>query len=348
MSSARISNPANRFEALRVTWDEEEAPKAELEVREEVARSALSKNESADIPFRYSINPYRGCFHACAYCYARPSHEYLGLGAGSDFDRRIIVRREIDQRLRETFAKRSWKTSAIVFSGVTDCYQPLEAHYRLTRACLKACVAFQNPVVIITKSPHVLRDVDLLVELARCAQVRVVMSIAFANETYRKALEPSVGSTERRFDALEQLAAKGVPTGIAVAPVIPGLNDADIPGLLRRAHACGATSAFMTLLRLPGSVMDVFRARLAQALPMQEAKVLSSLRQTRGGKLHESAIGRRMEGQGPRWDLIDQLFRKQLKKLGMSEHYVDDVAMPSSRKACTSTGSPKRQLTLLG
>lgn len=308
----RVWNPPNPWSTTSVEWLGEPPP-AELEVYEEEARSVLSENSSPDVPFRFSVNPYRGCFHACAYCYARPSHQYLDLGAGTDFDRKIVVKRNAAEVLAKELARRRLD-EAIVFSGNTDCYQPLEAHYGLTRACLQVCNDFRQPVAIITKGALVQRDGEFLATLHRRAGVRVVISLAFADAATARLVEPHTSSPERRFDALAALAARGIPTGIALAPIIPGLNDEQIPQILRRAAAAGATSAFMNLLRLPGEVEEIFRLRLEESAPGRVSKVLSAIRDARGGALTESAFGDRMRGRGPRWKLIEDLFRLHCKR----------------------------------
>ena len=206
MRSLPIANPANPWASTRVSYDEAETPSQTLEIYEDASRSLLSKNDSPDVPFTWSANPYRGCTHACAYCYARPSHEYLSFGAGSDFDRKIVIKRDAASLLREAFQKRSWKGEVVVFSGVTDCYQPLEATYHLTRQCLEVCLEYKNPAHIITKSPLVERDIDLLVELGRKASVGVSVSVPLLDEANARALEPFVTTPARRIKIIERLA----------------------------------------------------------------------------------------------------------------------------------------------
>jgi DNA repair photolyase len=289
-----------------------------LEVFEEDARSVVATNDSPDIPFNYSVNPYRGCYHGCAYCYARPTHQYLGWGAGTDFERKIVVKRNAPALLRKFLARPKWTGDLLAFSGVTDCYQPLEASYELTRGCLQACVEFNNPVGVITKGPLVARDVDLLAELERRAGASVTISIPFIDEAMARRIEPSVARPEKRFEALAALSAAGIRTGVAVAPVIPGLNDSQIPQILARARECGARHAFLTLLRLPAEVLPVFDARLREAEPLRHAHVLSAIRDVRRGKLNDSEFGQRMDGQGPRWQAIEQLFELHARRLGFN------------------------------
>lgn len=314
----RTDNPQNPFEAHSIEWVEE-PPYALLEVREERSKSIVSGNDSPDIPFRWSVNPYRGCYHGCAYCYARPSHQYWGLGAGTDFERKIIVKVNAPELLRARFDEASWVGDPITFSGNTDCYQPLEAAWRLTRGCLELCAEYQNPVAIITKNALIARDVDVLRELATRARVRVYISIPFADDDKARAIEPGASPPSKRFAALEALSAAGIDTGVAIAPIIVGLNDPDIPELLARARAAGAKYAFKTAIRLPAEVLPVFESRLAQAYPGVAAKVMSAVVQIRRGKKNESAFGDRMRGYGPRWHVIEDLFELHAQRLGFDD-----------------------------
>ena len=297
---------------------EGEPPPAELKVYEERAKSALAKNDSWDVGFRWSLNPYRGCYHGCAYCYARPSHQYLGFGAGTDFERRIVVKTNVPELLRETLGRRSWKGETIAFSGNTDCYQPLEAAYRLTRRCLEACLEFRNPVGIITKSSVIRRDVDLLAEMARLSRVRVMLSIPFADDEMARRIEPWASPPSRRFETMRLLSEAGVPTGIGIAPMIPGLNDADIPSLLERARDAGATASFMTMLRLPAEVREVFDVRIEDVLsPERARRVRNGIREMRDGQMYRSGFGDRMRGTGKRWEIIERLFESHRERLGL-------------------------------
>lgn len=283
---------------------------------EERARSIVAENDSPDLSFRYSVNPYRGCFHGCAYCYARPSHQLLGFGAGTDFERRIVVKTNAPELLHDRFASASWRGEHVTFSGNTDCYQPLEASYGLTRRLLEVCLAFRNPACVITKGALVERDVDVLSGLVEHARVTVFVSIPFADDEIGRAMEPFASSIARRFHALEVLAKAGVPVGVAIAPVIPGLNDAHIPAVLDRARAAGAQHAFMTMVRLPAEVRPVFVDRLRETLPLRTEHVLHAIRDVRGGKLNESEFGKRMHGDGPRWHAIEGLFEAHMRRLG--------------------------------
>jgi DNA repair photolyase len=313
-----ISNPPNPWDSTHVEYLGE-PPEAALEIFEEESRSILAENESPDVGFRWSLNPYRGCFHACSYCYARTSHEYLGFGAGTDFDRKIVVKVNAPELLRQQLLKRSWEGETIVFSGNTDCYQPLEAVYGLTRRCLEVCAEFRNPVAIITKGALVRRDVELLARMARETSVFVSLSIPFSDDAMSRAIEPNASLPSQRIETLRLLSEAGIRTGVGVAPVIPGLNDSQISAVLERARAAGATSAFMTLVRLAGQTLPVFRERLEQAFPDRAAKIWSAIRQVRGGKLNESEFGARMHGVGPRWAAIRSLFDVECRRLGFNE-----------------------------
>ncbi len=333
----RQDNPQNRFVASTVEWSEP-APYAQLEVLEERAKSIVAENDSPDLPFRFSVNPYRGCFHACAYCYARPSHQYWGFGAGTDFERKIVAKVNAAALLHERFERKDWQGERIVFSGNTDCYQPLEAARKLTRACLEVCAEYKNPVVIITKNQLVQRDLDVLTRLHERAHVLVFVSIPFADDDKARAIEPGASAPSKRFEALAALSAAGIETGIAVAPIIPGLNDADIPKLLERAKAAGASRAFRTLLRLPAEVAQVFEPRLREAFPDTADKVMNTLVQLRSGRKNDPRFGERMHGQGPRWKMIDDLFELHCQKRGLT--------LGERASAATTFERPRAQLRL--
>ena len=322
-----VSNPPNPWESTHPEWIGE-PPEARLEVFEEEARSIVAENDSPDVHMRFSVNPYRGCFHACAYCFARSSHEYLGFGAGTDFDRKIVVKVNAPQRLREHFEKPSWKGDWIAFSGNTDCYQPLEASYGLTRGCLDVCRDYRNPFGIITKSALIRRDVELLAEMARVMDVSVCLSICFSDDAMSRAIEPHTSPPSQRFETLGILSEAGIRTAIGLAPVIPGLNDSQIAEILERGRAAGATSAFLLPIRLSGRTLDVFRERLAEAFPVRAAKVWSAIEQIRGGKRNETRFGARMRGVGPRWEAISALFRAQCRRLGLNEE--EDSERPTT------------------
>ena len=316
-----VQNPPNPFDSVEREWLDA-PPDVRLEVYEETAKSILSENDSPDIPFRWSVNPYRGCFHACAYCYARPTHEYLGFGAGTDFESKIVVKTNAAVLLREAFLKPSWKGEVVVFSGNTDCYQPVEAIWHLTRACLETCAEFRNPVGVITKSVLVQRDLDVLVRLQQQARVQVFFSIPFADDATARLIEPQAPAISRRFEAMRQLAAAGIPVGVSVAPLIPGLNDDDIATVLERARDAGATEASYTLLRLSGSVQKVFLERIAAALPGRARRIENRIREVRGGDLTNPGFFQRQRGDGIYWTMIEDQWRLHSRRLGFETQRV--------------------------
>jgi DNA repair photolyase len=292
-------------------------PDAALEVHEERARSILSRNESPDVPFRWSLNPYRGCVHACAYCYARPTHQYLDWGAGTDFDRRIVVKTNAPELLATELARPSMAGETLCMSGNTDCYQGLEASYRLTQRCLEVARARGNPVTVITKAALVRRDAELLARLARGPGARVYVSLAFTDGRLARAIEPGASSPDHRLAAMRALREAGVPVGVAVSPVIPGLNDEQVAGVLEAAVAAGADRAFLTMLRLPREVRPVFEERLRAALPGRADRVLSAFGAVRSGGTDEARFGRRMVGTGPRWEIVERLYEVTCRRLGI-------------------------------
>jgi DNA repair photolyase len=311
----RVDNPPNPWSSTHVEWLGE-PPQAELVVYEERCKSALAENDSPDVPFRHSVNPYRGCQHACAYCYARPGHQHLGFGAGSDFDTRIVVKTNVAECLARELRRRDLRSEWIAFSGVTDCYQPLEASYGLTRACLEVCVEHRASVGVITKSALVRRDADLLAELDRRAGAKVFLSIPFAEREVARAIEPWASEPAARFETLRRLSEAGLETGVAIAPLIPGLNDAAVPEILERARDAGARHAFLVLLRLPAEVRPVFEERLREALPLRAERVLAAHARMREGS--SSAFGERMVGRGAHWEAVSDLFRITCKRLGLA------------------------------
>jgi len=313
-----LENPHNRFERHHVEYDEG-APDATLEVYDDSSQSILSENDSPDIGFRFSVNPYRGCLHGCAYCYARPSHEYLGFGSGSDFERKLVVKRRAPELLAQAFDKKSWRGELVVFSGNTDCYQPLEKSLELTRGCLAVCARYRNPIHVITKSALVERDIDLLTDLREHAHAGVTVSIPFLDAEVARAMEPYAPPPSRRIEAVRRLAAAGLNVSVNVAPVIPGLNDRDIVPILEAVREAGASGAGMVPLRLPGSVAEVFTERLRAAFPLAAEKILTRVREMRGGKLNDSSFGGRMQGSGRYIETVTELFDITVRRLGM-EH----------------------------
>ncbi len=256
-------------------------------------------------------------------CYARPSHEYLSLGAGTDFERKIVVKKRAPELLRDAFDKKSWKGELVVFSGITDCYQPLERELRLTRGCLQVCAEYKNPVGIITKSPVIERDIDLLQELARVTSLRVHVSVPFWDPDAARAMEPMVTTPERRMKIIETLAKAGLKVGVSVSPIVPGLNDEHLGDVLERAANAGATNCFFVLLRLPGPVKDVFERALRDKLPLRAEKVLNRMREAHGGKLYDSRFGQRQHGRGPYAETIAALFARTAKRYGLDSGEMD-------------------------
>jgi DNA repair photolyase len=316
MKPRPLANPPNPFASKLIDYLEGPPP-TNVRVLEDHSRSILAHNDSPDVGFDWSVNPYRGCQHACSYCYARPSHEYLDMGAGTDFDTQIVVKPNAPELLREAFEKPSWKGEVVMFSGVTDCYQPLEASLELTRGCLEVCAEYRNPVSMITKSPLVERDIDLLQRIASVARASVMLSIPFWDAERARAIEPWVATPQRRIRAVAALAEAGIDVGVMVAPIIPGLNDEEMPQVLEAAAAAGARHAGFVLLRLPGSVKAVFEERLRAALPLRADKVLNRIREAHGGKLYDPRFGKRQRGEGHYATMIETLFDATTRRLGM-------------------------------
>lgn len=313
-----VENPPNPWLTHSVEWLGE-PPEAKLEVFEETeTRAIIAHNDSPDVSFDYSVNCYRGCIHGCTYCFSRPTHEYLGYGAGTDFDRKIVVKVKAPELLQKELLKPSWKGDEIVFSFTSDPYVPLESHYKLTRHCLEVCAEFRNPVGVITKSALIRRDIDVLQELTREASLGVFFTIPFTDRESARAVEPFAPLPDARFHAMADLAAAGIKVGIGIAPVIPGLST-DIPVLLKRAREAGATQAFINMLRLPGSVAPYFEERLREKLPTKAERILSRIREARGGKMNSSVFGERMRGKGHYWEATERLFRIHCERLGFNK-----------------------------
>jgi len=291
----------------------------DLEIYEETVKNILSENESPDLGFRYSLNPYRGCQHACAYCYARPSHQYWDFGAGTDFERKIVVKKNAPEKLEEKLSSRKWQGDVIVFSGNTDCYQPLEGRYELTRKCLEICLKYRNPVGIITKSALIQRDADILTQLSKQAGCTVFVSIPFSDEKMARAVEPYASSPKMRFKTIQFLSERGIETGVGFAPIIPGLNEDQIPKVLKEARENGATMAFRTLLRLPAELRTVFFEKLKEQFPGRVNRVMHNIRHVRAGKIYQSGFHDRMQGSGEKWKVIEQLFDLNCRKLGLND-----------------------------
>lgn len=327
-------NPVNRFELIDIEYDAEwlesgEAPSYKTVYYEDTTRSILSKNDSPDIGFTYSVNPYRGCEHGCIYCYARPSHEYFGWSSGLDFETKILVKRDAPRLLAEAFRGKSWEPQVIAFSGNTDCYQPIERKLEITRGCLEVFLRFRNPLGMITKNALILRDLDLLEELARLNLVSVAISITTLDNQLCRKMEPRTSAPRKRLETIAQLAKAGVPVGVNAAPMIPGLNDHELPAILAAAADHGAQTAGFILVRLPYANKELFVDWLKTHYPEREEKVLRAIRDVRNGKLNDPRFGKRFTGEGERAEALAQLFevccqKHSLNKLKMrltTEHF---------------------------
>lgn len=320
-------DPANRFAQTHTVlepYDNEELmaedrPLLRTQFFKDSARSILSENQSPDIPFRYSINCYRGCEHGCAYCYARPTHEYLGLSAGLDFESKIFVKLEAASLLRQKLMSRSWVGEQITFSGNTDCYQPVERRLKLTRQCLEVMAEFRNPLSMITKNALVTRDIDILSEMASLNCALVFISITTLDEKLCQELEPRTSHPKARLKAIEELSRNGIPVGVNVAPCIPGLTDHEMPSILKAAHSAGAIFAGYTPLRLPLAVAPLFEQWLEEHRPLRKDKVLTNIRDMRGGQLNSSEFGQRMRGQGAIAANMRQMFKIYCRKVGLNQ-----------------------------
>lgn len=321
--------PANRFAQIRLAPDPDadanlgpdhdpaDAPDPRTQFFDDATETILSRNDSPDVPFAYGLNPYRGCEHGCAYCYARAYHDYLGWDGGLDFETKILVKRRAPELLRRELSSPKWEPGVVALSGATDCYQPAERRFRLTRACLEVFAEFRNPVGLITKNALVTRDLDLLAELVRWRCVSACLTITTLDADLAGALEPRAARPAHRLRAIRALADAGVPVGVNIAPVIPGLTDHEIPAILDAAAAAGATFAGRLLLRLPHSVKDVFLDWLDRHAPGKKARVVDRIREIRGGGLNVSEWGKRFRGEGVFADQIHDLFRLSARRCGL-------------------------------
>lgn len=315
-------NPTNRFEQIHLERDEEWNPEDDQLLRTQflVDHSAtiIAYNDSPDIGFRASINPYRGCEHGCIYCYARPTHEYLGFSSGLDFESKIMVKTKAPELLRNELAARKWKPQSLAMSGVTDCYQPVERKLKITRGCLEVLAECRNPVGIVTKNALVARDIDVLQELAKHHCTAVFISLTTLDTDLRRVMEPRTASPRDRLDTMQKLASAGIPVGVMTAPIIPGLNDHEIPQLLKAAAEAGARTAGYVVLRLPYQQKDLFDDWLTQHFPDRKEKVLNRIRAMRGGKLYDADFKNRMSGEGIFAEQIGQMFKVACHKYGFN------------------------------
>lgn len=344
MTHGSLINPPNRFAKTHqepdfdhLEWDEEYLEgldKRPIEYLADSSKSIVSRNDSPDVPFNYSVNPYRGCVHGCSYCYARPGHEYLGFNAGLEFETKIVVKHDAPDLFREFLSREVWNPEPITFSGVTDCYQPAEREFRLTRQCLEVALECCQPVSIITKNALVIRDVDLLREMATRRLVHVFLSITSLDKDLARVMEPRTSIPGARLRAVKMLSEAGVPVGVMVAPVIPGLNDSEIPSILEAANDAGAKSAGYVFLRLPLTVEPVFVEWLRRTQPLKADRVEQRMKQSRRGKMSNSTWGERMKGDGEIAEQIGKMFRVFCQRVGfegMPEFDVSQFRRPVPR-----------------
>lgn len=316
-------SPPNRFERLHVEPDpdlppaEQSAPRTQF--FHDASESLLTKNHSPDVGFNYGLNCYRGCEHGCAYCFARPFHEYLGWSSGLDFETKILVKLRAPELLRKELTARNWQPQPIAMSGVTDCYQPAERHFRLTRQCLEICAELRHPIFIITKNALVTRDLDVLSELARHRCIGVHVSVTTLDTDLAGRLEPRASRPQARLQAIRDLSAAGIPVGVMVAPCIPGLTDHEMPAILKAAAEAGATRAGFVTLRLPYAVKEIFCGWLDAYEPAKKARILDRLRALHGGALYRSDWNRRMSGEGPLASQLGQLFDVSCRRAGLTQ-----------------------------
>lgn len=315
------ANPPNRFELIAYVQEDDcadpEGPAPTTQFFRDKSRSIIATNDSPDVGFDASINPYRGCEHGCAYCYARPTHEYLSLSAGLDFESKILVKEDAPDLLRRELSSPRWKPRVLSISGVTDPYQPVERRLKITRRCLEVLAEFRNPVGIVTKNHLVSRDADVLAELARHHAAVVFLSITTLDAELAGKLEPRASRPEGRLAALEELSRAGVPAGVMVAPIIPGLNDHEIPQVLNAAAKAGARYGAYTMLRLPGAVAPIFERWLTEHAPGKKERILGRIRESHGGRLNDPRFGSRMRGEGTFAQQIARFFRLARRKAGM-------------------------------
>ncbi|HEY4367825.1 MAG TPA: PA0069 family radical SAM protein [Steroidobacteraceae bacterium] len=331
-----VSNPEGRFESIRGAavddgWGnlDEELPPLETVVRPQVSRTIISRNKSPDIPFDQSINPYQGCEHGCIYCYARPSHGYLNLSPGLDFETRLFYKPDAARLLEQELAAPGYRCSPITIGANTDPYQPIEREYRVTRGILEVLSKYRHPLSIITKSALIERDLDLLAEMARHKLVLALVSVTTLNNELKRTLEPRTASPAARLRAIRALSSAGVPVGVMVAPVIPVLTDSELEKILQAAAAAGARSAGYVLLRLPHEVKDLFREWLQQHEPLKAAHVLSRMQAMRSGRDYDSRWGHRQRGEGEYAELLNQRFKMACARYGLKtgERFVHDTSL---------------------
>ena len=311
------TNPANRFEPLEVVAEVAGPEQVATKLLRDTSRTVIARNDSPDVGFETSVNPYRGCEHGCIYCYARPFHEYLGFSAGLDFETRILVTPDAPELLRRELMSPSWEPQLVMMSGVTDCYQPAERRLEVTRRCLEVLAELKNPVAVITKNRLVTRDIDLLAELARHQAAAVTLSITTLDPEVARRMEPRASHPRDRLAAVSELAAAGIPVGVNVAPVVPAITDHELPAILTAAKEAGAQWGKYLLVRLPFAVKDLFQDWLAEHFPDRKEKVLARIRELRGGKLNDPRFGVRHRGEGPFADQLRLLYETTCRRIGL-------------------------------
>lgn len=325
-SRGAFINPENRFEKIVIERDEEisdeDYPLPKTEFFKDASKSIITANDSPDIGFTASINPYRGCEHGCVYCYARPTHEYFGLSSGWDFESKIFVKTEAAQLLRKELSSPKWKPQVVVMSGVTDCYQPFERVFGITRQCLEVLLEFHNPAALITKNKLITRDIDVLKQMNEYQGVCATVSVTSLDPHVARAMEPRASTPADRLQAIEALAKAGIPVTVNVAPIVPGLTDHEVPAILKAAAAAGANGAGYTVVRLPYAVKDLFERWLVEYFPNKRDKVLNRIRELRGGALYNSEWGTRMTGEGLFADHISDLFNMGYKRAGFTQQRI--------------------------
>jgi DNA repair photolyase len=313
----QLDNPFKKYhysKEIPEGIDEWEEVNVQTSVFLEKPGKILSRNNSPDLPYDWSLNPYQGCEHGCIYCYARNSHNYWGFNAGIDFESKIVVKPNAAELLQKTFLSNTWKPAMVMLSGNTDCYQPLERRFGITRELLKVFLRFRNPVSIITKNALILRDLDLLREMSALRLVKVNFSITSLDPKLRRLMEPRTSSVQNKLRAISELSEAGIPTGILIGPVIPGLNDHEVPEIIEKAGEAGAGRAFYTALRLNGQLDILFQEWLERNFPERKAKILSQVSNMHGGKLNDSRWGKRMRGEGKWSEMIKQVFEVSRKR----------------------------------
>lgn len=337
------SNPTNRFEKISYEvdpdLDPEEEPAPRTVFLRDRSKSIIAYNNSPDVGFAASVNPYRGCEHGCIYCYARPSHEYLGMSAGLDFETKILVKEDAPELLRRELSLPGWKPQVLALSGVTDCYQPIERKLQLTRRCLEVLLEFRNPGTIITKNRLVTRDIDVMKRMTRDKLISVTLSVTSLDRDLQRVLEPRTSTPENRLAAIAALAEAGIPVGVMIGPVIPGLTDHEIPAILKAAREAGAVTAHYIVVRLPFAVKQLFEEWLEEHRPNAKDKVLNSIKSMRGGKLNDPRFGSRMRGEGIVADRIRKLFEISKARYGYPSGQrrlsTDGFRVPGSQLALT-------------